>query len=52
MDYKALKGPLDHCVGDNSQELNKVRPILDSLNVQDAFDKRVLTTFNNMLKTL
>jgi hypothetical protein len=52
MDYTALENSLDHCVGDNSQELNKVRHTLDSLNVQDAFDKRVVTTFHNLVKTL
>ena len=52
MDYKALESSLDHCVGDNSQELNSVKQTLDSLNVQDTFDKRILTTFNNLIKTL
>ncbi|RLC25626.1 MAG: hypothetical protein DRH93_01235 [Deltaproteobacteria bacterium] len=52
MDYKTLENSLDQCVGDNSQELNKVKQILVSLHAQDAFDKRILTTFNNLVKTL
>ena len=52
MDYKTLESSLKHCVGDNSQKLNTVKHTLDSIDVQDAFDKRVLTTFNNLVKTL
>ncbi len=52
MDYKTLENSLKHCVGDDSQELNNVKQTLESLDVQDTFDKRVLTTFNNLVKTL
>jgi len=52
MDYQTLENSFKHCLEDNSQELNIVRQTLDSLDVQDAFDKRVLTTFNNLIKTL
>lgn len=52
MDYTTLRNALGPCLGDNSQKLDAARQILSSISAEDAFDKRVVTVFTNLVKTL
>jgi len=52
MDYNALENSLKDCVKDNLPKLNKAKHMLASLNTQDNFDQRILTTFDNLVKSL
>ncbi|MEN8210418.1 MAG: hypothetical protein ABFR31_01760 [Thermodesulfobacteriota bacterium] len=52
MDYKILENSMGDCVEDNLPKLNKVKHTLASLNTKDTFDKRILTTFDNLVKSL
>jgi len=52
MDYKTLENSIGDCVEDNLPKLNKVKQTLASLKAKDAFDKRFLTTFNHLVKSL
>ncbi len=52
MDYNLLKNALGPCIRDNTQSMEAARQGLEAAKPLDAFDKRVVTALNNLLKNL
>ncbi|MCP3874366.1 MAG: hypothetical protein GY699_14580 [Desulfobacteraceae bacterium] len=51
MDYKTLKDCLGPYLNNNSSIIPETRRVMDSLDTEDAFDKRMLLVLGNILKT-